>query len=352
GVLARDGTMYDVTTFRKDVATDGRHAVVAFSDTLAEDLARRDFTINAIAWHPMSGEFVDPFGGRTDLEEGVLRTVGEPGDRFREDYLRILRALRFAGRFSLKVEQETWRALGAGVDHLGSLSAERVREELLKVLEADAKPSVALGLYAASGALRVLYPELSALDPDEWTRTLDVVDALPRGRPLLRLAALLRPLSREGVVALLVRLRLSNVQTDRVALWASSAPRPAAREGAAAVRGWTRTVGRENVAALSRIEMAESRVRGSRGDTEAVAAMIDKWRFTRSVLSEDPPLTVGSLAFSGRDLVAMGERPGPHFGRVLERLLDWVVEDPARNRGELLAARAVEVLEVERRRDD
>ena len=101
GVLARDGTMYEVTTFRKDVQTDGRHAVVEFASTLDEDLARRDFTINAIAWHPLREELRDPFGGAVDLGHGVLRTVGAPEERFREDYLRVLRALRFAGRFGL-----------------------------------------------------------------------------------------------------------------------------------------------------------------------------------------------------------------------------------------------------------
>jgi tRNA nucleotidyltransferase (CCA-adding enzyme) len=140
GVLARDGTLYEVTTFRKDVETTGRHAVVSFAETLDEDLARRDFTINAVAWHPLRGVFHDPYGGRTDLEEGVVRTVGPPEDRFAEDYLRILRALRFAGRFRFRVDGPTWRALCTAVDRMGILSPERVREELEKVLEETAAP--------------------------------------------------------------------------------------------------------------------------------------------------------------------------------------------------------------------
>ena len=108
GVLSRNGTLYEVTTFRRDVETDGRHAVVSFADTIEEDLARRDFTINAVAWHPLRWDLVDPFGGVDDLQNCVLRTVGVPEERFREDYLRILRALRFAGLFNLEIERETW----------------------------------------------------------------------------------------------------------------------------------------------------------------------------------------------------------------------------------------------------
>ena len=138
GVLVRDGTMFEVTTFRKDVETDGRHAVVAFADRVEDDLARRDFTINAIAWHVLREELLDPFQGVEDLEAGVLRTVGIAADRLAEDYLRVLRAFRFAGRFALKIEQETWSALCESVRDLPSLSAERIREELIKVLSAEA----------------------------------------------------------------------------------------------------------------------------------------------------------------------------------------------------------------------
>ncbi|MDX1493489.1 MAG: CCA tRNA nucleotidyltransferase, partial [Longimicrobiales bacterium] len=130
GILARDGTMYEITTFRKDVETDGRHAVVEFADRVEDDLARRDFTVNAMAWHVLREELLDPHGGVDDLRKGVLRTVGAPGDRFREDYLRILRALRFAGRFGLEVEPETWAAARELAENLTKLSPERIREEL------------------------------------------------------------------------------------------------------------------------------------------------------------------------------------------------------------------------------
>src|SRR5215217_3074679 len=108
GVLDRDRRMHEVTTFRRDVQTDGRHAVVEFGATLEEDLARRDFTINAIAYSPTRDELRDPFGGREDLGRGLIRAVGDPFDRMREDRLRALRAIRFAGRFEFAVDTPTW----------------------------------------------------------------------------------------------------------------------------------------------------------------------------------------------------------------------------------------------------
>ncbi|HSH75893.1 MAG TPA: CCA tRNA nucleotidyltransferase, partial [Longimicrobiales bacterium] len=251
GVLARDGTMYEVTTFRRDVETDGRHAVVAFAHTIGEDLARRDFTFNAVAWHPLREELRDPFGGLADLEARVLRTVGAPEERFREDYLRILRALRFAGLFGLEIEAATWSALSALVGHLRGLSAERVRDELLKVLDADSAPARALDLYARSGALAVLYPELEALRSSAegsgtaaaWTLSTETAAELPPGRPLLRLSALVRELPRADVAALLIRLRLSKAQVDETARRAGAAPLPAPGEGDWALRRWLSATG-------------------------------------------------------------------------------------------------------------
>src|SRR5690606_32383109 len=107
-----------VTTFRRDVETTGRHAVVEFAHTIDEDLARRDFTFNAIAWHPIHDEIRDPWDRLGDLKAGVLRTVGEPAERFAEDYLRILRGLRFAGHFVLEPDGATWTALMNAVTHL------------------------------------------------------------------------------------------------------------------------------------------------------------------------------------------------------------------------------------------
>src|ERR687896_1913988 len=135
GVLDRQRRLHEVTTFRRDVVTDGRHAVVEYGVSLEEDLARRDFTINAMAYHPLRQEWRDPFGGQHDAAARLIRAVGDPTQRFREDYLRILRALRFSVRFDFTIESKTWEAAQAAAPGLSQLSAERVRDEWFKGLQ-------------------------------------------------------------------------------------------------------------------------------------------------------------------------------------------------------------------------
>lgn len=345
GIL--DGaTMYETTTFRKDVETDGRHAVVAFAQTLDEDLARRDFTINAIAWHATREEFRDPFGGRSDLKASVLRTVGDAGERFREDYLRILRALRFAGRFSLEIEDSTWQALSGLVAELLRLSPERIRDELLKVLDSDPRPSVALELYRSSGALAVLYPEVSTVTPGarsctEWPDRMRVLDVLPPGNAHRRLAAFVRGLEPEHAAALLVRLRLSNQATDSIA-WLARAPTiPGIDQPDAVVRRWLSLAGAARLSPVARLEVAEARAGCGRSAAEVVAA----WGRAREIARSSPPVTIGDLDLDGAGLKALGLRPGPDFGRILGELLEWVLDDPARNERALLEARALALAE-------
>ncbi|MGH7752310.1 MAG: CCA tRNA nucleotidyltransferase, partial [Gemmatimonadales bacterium] len=146
-VLDADNRPHEVTTFRKDVETDGRHAKVVFGVSLMDDLARRDFTINAIAYHPLRHEWRDPFKGAEDLEKKKIRAVGDPYWRFREDYLRILRALRFAARFGFQIERATWDAAVANVAGLAHLSAERVRDEWFKGIETAQKVSKLVQLW-------------------------------------------------------------------------------------------------------------------------------------------------------------------------------------------------------------
>lgn len=340
GVLSDDGVMFEVTTFRRDVETDGRHAVVAFAESLDDDLARRDFTMNAVAWHPLREELRDPFGGLADLEAGTLRAVGDPAQRFAEDHLRILRALRFASRFGLRLDAPTWSALRAGVDSLPLLSAERIREELLKVLDADGAPSRALELYRDSGALAVLYPELRVVAedaPSVWSGALATLDHLPRGRPFLRLAALLRPLTPREAAQMLVRLKLSNAQVERTARRASAPPLPPADSPEADFRRWVSTVGRGEVAAVARMDLATARAADKLPDARGVVA---SWRRARSALAARPPLEIGDLAVDGRDLIGLGLRPGPRFGEILSALLEMVLAEPGRNEREGLLEEA------------
>ena len=344
GVLARDGTMYEVTTFRRDVETDGRHATVEFADRLDDDLSRRDFTINAVAWHPLRDELHDPHGGVDDLEQGLLRTVGRPADRFAEDYLRVLRGLRFAGRFELVIDTPTWSALCAATARLRLLSPERIREELLKILGLDARPSRALSLYAASGVLAELMPELEATvggavrdaPVDDWSYTLLVVDALSLRRPATRLAALLQGLGPRGAAQLLVRLRFSNAQADQGQRLAGAGllpPSPAS--GAPELRRWLARVGPPNLPELARIWCAQERVERALAGGGAVDAA-SSWRALRRELAHRPPLEVGDLVVDGGDLIRAGMKPGPRFGRILDTLLERVLEDPGLNRRETL----------------
>ncbi len=365
GVL-ESGRMYEVTTFRRDVETFGRHAVVAFADTVEEDLSRRDFTINALAWHPLTGELLDPFGGRKDLEEERLRTVGAPADRFAEDYLRVLRALRFAGQFGLAVEEETWAALREAVSHLGELSAERVREELVKTLTQGRIASASLELYRAAGVLEALYPELAPLSgerpdegaPDLWTLSVRAVDAIPPHRVQLRLAALLHAIGmppartrdlRGGwrytghevlggrkAEDVMRRLKSSNADIDRVSRLVRHQPDlfpPDAPD--AGIRRWLRHVGPDLVRDLFRLRFALWRARHP-GATSTPEDLLERWQKARRVLHARPALATTDLAIGGADLKTLGLPPGPRYGEILADLLERVTDDPELNRREPL----------------
>src|SRR5207247_1372065 len=160
-VLDQRGTPHEVTTFRKDIRTDGRHAVVEFGVSLMDDLARRDYTINAIAYHPIAHRWQDPFEGAADLERKLIRSVGDPNWRFQEDYLRILRALRFSARFEFRIHPRTLEAAKGNVQGLAQLSAERVRDEWFKGIATAQRVSKLLALWINTGTARVL---------EEWVR--------------------------------------------------------------------------------------------------------------------------------------------------------------------------------------
>jgi tRNA nucleotidyltransferase (CCA-adding enzyme) len=358
GVLAGDAVMYEVTTFRQDVETDGRHAVVRFAKTLEEDLARRDFTINAVAWNPITHEFRDPFGGAADLGVGVLRTVGDPERRFAEDYLRVLRALRFAGHFGLRIDDDTRRALTDAVTHLDILSPERIREEIVKVLSKTRLASDTLELYADTGVLARLLPELEATrglevhdGTDAWQLAIRSVDAVPRTRLRLRLASLLHtvgyPLAKardlrggfrytgnermgaRAAEAILNRLRSSNAETARVvAIVAHQSDLFPPDAPDAAVRRWLADVGPDLVNDLFRLRIARQRAAPIE---RAQDDIIERWRIAHRIIHEDPALTVDRLAIDGNDLRDAGLEPGPRFGEILRDLLLRVIDDPVLN---------------------
>src|SRR5881296_1869329 len=177
-VLDQRNRQHEVTTFRKDIKTDGRHAVVEFGVSLMDDLARRDFTINAIAYHPLRHEWRDPFQGEQDLAKKLIRSVGDPNWRFQEDYLRILRALRFSARFEFRIHARTLEAAKANAQGLAQLSAERVRDEWFKGIMTAARVSKLLTLWMEVGAARIWLPEIR--EKGEGSDSFSALDKLPR----------------------------------------------------------------------------------------------------------------------------------------------------------------------------
>jgi len=325
-VLDDAGVAHEVTTFRKDVKTDGRHAVVEFGVSLEEDLARRDYTINAVAVHPETGELRDPFGGQADLARRLVRAVGDAPTRLREDRLRVLRALRFAAAFSFEIEPATWAAIVAAAGEVTHLSRERVRDEWLKML-ATSQPSAGVGLWRRAGALVVVWPELASL-PREREPWLDLV--APRDPVLLTAAALYH--AGRGAAeadAACLRLRFSGKDSERVRAVVAGLIEGLPAGGGEPTRRWLtrhRAVWEDVIGASQLVDRREP----------ARAAV-------REVLSSGAPLAVGELAIGGEDLKAAGIPPGPAMGGILRKLLEECLADPARNSRERLLARAREL---------
>ncbi len=322
GVIDRHRVLHEVTTFRRDVATDGRHAVVAYGVSLDDDLARRDFTINAIAYHPLRHEWRDPFGGRDDLRQGVLRAVGVPAERFQEDYLRILRGIRFAARFGFTVEPATWAAAVEAAPGLARLSAERVRDEWFKGLRSARSVAELVELWVRSGAAKRWIPELVPLPVERVARAGAVA---PAGRDPVLLTALLI----DDPAPVLRRLRASNAEISRAQAMAQGPAAPADLDPRA-VRRWLATVGgaADDLLALYAL----------RAGTEAPwAGAVQEARERRD------PLARGDLAVTGSDLQALGAS-GPRIGETLTALLDRVLDDPGLNRRDILLGLARELL--------
>lgn len=320
GVLDRDQRLHEVTTFRHDVATDGRHAVVEYGASLEEDLARRDLTINAIAYHPLRAEWRDPFAGAEDLAAGRVRAVGSAADRFREDYLRILRALRFAARFDFRIDEPTWIAAREQSHGLEQLSAERVRDEWFKSLRTAKSLRRLVELWWESGAAAVRLPELAV--PSAVDRMPGVLAAPLGDRDPVLLTAVLCT----DAAGVLARLRASNDEIARAEAIATLPNSPASPDPAD-VRRWLSLTGPAADDVIAARQLASGTVPEWAEVVEAVRAAGD-------------PLTRRDLAVTGADLLAAGFQAGPGIGEVLDGLLAMVLEDPALNGRETLLARA------------
>jgi poly(A) polymerase len=304
------GRGFEITTLRRDVATDGRHASVAFTDDWREDAARRDFTINALSM-TRDGAVFDYFGGIADLGAGIVRFVGDPAARIAEDYLRILRFFRFHARYGTGApDPAALTAIRAGVGGMAILSAERVWSELFRILSAP-DPSEAIALMADLGVLASVLPE--GADP---ARLVRLVAAGAPADPLLRLAALLTG----DADALADRLRLSGAERERLgALRAAPAPDPAADD-----------VELRRLLADTPGDILIGRAWLAGGEAPG-------WAGLRARLAAIPRPV---FPLEGRDALALGVAPGPRVGELLRAVRGWwlaggCVADAAACRAEL-----------------
>ncbi len=385
GIGERHGTLLviepdllaEVTTFRREgVYSDARRPdEVWWTRDALEDLARRDLTINALAFDPVRGTLLDPFEGARDLARRRLRAVGDPADRLNEDPLRALRVARFAAVLEMEPERETRDALPRVVTRARTLAVERVREELDKMMRA-AQPSRGWELLRESGLRAVWLPELAHCHAvpqnrfhahDVYFHLLHSCDAATPDKPVVRWAALLHDIGKPGTRglrpdgdasfhgheqlgatladALLARLRFPNETRERIVhLVREHMFDYRAEWSDAAVRRFVRRVGVEHIADLFDLRMADAIGNGRKtpdvGRLEALSARVDR------LLEAPHALGIADLAVRGADVMAIaGLGPGPEVGAMLERLLDEVLEDPALNTPAALRARIAALAE-------
>ena len=325
------GELYEITTFRTEGAySDGRHPDhVAFVPDVKEDLARRDFTINAMAYNAEEG-LIDPFGGQNDLAAGIVRAVGEPQRRFEEDALRILRLYRFAARFRFAIDPATGQAARALCRHLDCVSEERIAEELSRLLAAPAP-----GAYLEAEVLAVIFPELDAAELPESRRILDALEPGMEHVPV-RLAALLCPLGEAGARAALRRLKCSNALTGTVATLVREAA--AEMPGAALTLTARRFLSRYDLATITDLTALCSARHPEQA--EAFAALQQE---AARLVETNACCRINQLAVNGRDLMDAGVRPGPGLRRVLDTLLEQVLTGQLPNEKAALLAAAAQV---------
>ncbi len=355
------GKQYEVTTFRTETTySDGRRPdSVAFASTIDEDLSRRDFTINGIALDLHDGHVVDPFGGRDDIQRCVVRAIGEPEERFREDALRLLRAIRFAVKLDFAIDKNTLAGIRRAAPTISRISAERVRDELTRMIQSP-DPRRALRLLRDTGLLTPVLPELETGIgvPQDGTAAPDVFEHLalstegaPSDRLDLRLAALLHDVAKpdclqeqDGVLqfhghddrsaeiseAVLRRLRYPNRLIAHVSHlirhhmfhytsdWTDSA-----------VRRFLSRVGVENVEDLFALRAADRY--GKTGRRTADPAIEELRVRIAEMTARRDAVSVAHLAVNGTDLMAAGIPRGPAVGTTLRFLLETVMDDPGQN---------------------
>jgi tRNA nucleotidyltransferase (CCA-adding enzyme) len=369
------GVGYEVTTLRGETTySDGRRPdQVVFVDDITRDLARRDFTINAIAYDPILDRIIDPFEGVSDLRARLLKAVGDPAERFTEDGLRVLRAARFVATLEVQLDPATERAIEPSLETYRKVSAERIRDEWQKAMKAR-RPSRAFDVMKDHGLLAITAPELMESVGcqqnryhafDVWGHAMHCLDACPNDAGL-RVAGLLhdvgKPRSRawsdknddytfyeherigaEMTEPLLERLRFSNEERDRIVRLVRHhlvCYEPAWTD--AAVRRWLQRVGPDILEDLYELNRADVLAKGK--DASADLERLEQLKaHVERVVAAGAALSTRDLAIGGADLMKLGLRPGPLFGEILRTLLDEVIEDPTKNEPGVLLARAAEI---------
>lgn len=371
--VVKEGHHYEVTTLRGEgTYSDGRRPDwVEFVDDITADLARRDFTVNAIAIDPLDGRVMDPFDGRGDLGRGLLRAVGDPRQRFSEDGLRVLRAARFVATLELALDPATEAAIEPTLDTYRKVAAERVRDEWIKTMKART-PSRAFEVMRRTGILAVTCPEMMegvGVEQnkwhayDVWRHGMECMDACAAD-PILRIAALLhdvgKPKTREWsdktkdwtfydhdrvgaelAEPIAARLKFSNEERARIVSLVRFHLFHYSDEWTdGAVRRWIRRVGPERVEDLYVLNEADVRAKGRdfESDLEALAKLK---AHVAKVIAEGAAMSTRDLAIDGNDLMReLQLKPGRIIGEILSALLEQVTNDPALNERDALLALA------------
>ena len=364
-----NNTGYEVTTFRSDGEyKDGRHPEnVEFVKNPKTDAARRDFTINAMMYNPESG-ILDFFGGRNDIQNKLVRCVGNPETRFKEDALRMLRAVRFSAALSFKIEEKTWRAIKKCAVLIKKVSAERVREEINKILLSD-NPDYMRKLHEC-GLLKHIMPELERCFGERQKNKYHIYDVgehimqAVKQTPAdltLRWAALMHDVGKplcsstdpNGIihfyghhresctiaVDLMHRLRMDSDTIRDVAILVENHDVRVEPSRAAVKRMMART-GEAMFEKLLKIQIADNMAKNPAYFPDKKKRIDDAYTLYKEILAERQPYLVSHLVVNGKDLIKLGYRPGREIGDVLKKLIDEVIIDPKLNNREFLLKEA------------
>lgn len=372
--IVLDHIPYEVTTYRTDGEyLDKRHpASVQFVRDLAQDLKRRDFTINAMAYDPASGSLVDHFNGQEDLKSRLIRAVGNPSERFHEDALRIIRGIRFAAQLNFNIEAETFKAMTELSPLLVHISQERIYAELSQILMTE-KPSIGIKLLLYSGAMHIIMPELMPMagfqqftphhDKDVFSHTLQVLDSTRAHLPL-RLAALFHDSGKPKTFSMdddgkghfyghedesariaeqiMTRLRVDHMTRKQALLLVSRHMTSLEMKKPIKIKRLIRDFGKDQIDLFFEFKQADQAGKAKAGVMNPNYATL--YHKVRQIIADGEPLELADLAISGGDLLNLGFQPGPLIGQTLETLLCEVLANPDLNKIDYLTQRALVLL--------